>query len=101
MKKNELRYENECVDILRKMTYLSGKLQDGVEVAVFRDNGWGDDPESGGSAYDIIMDGNGQISLGSMSKKCFDTLRYKGILEHNTLKTYKDRGYHRFLGGTL
>jgi hypothetical protein len=98
MKSRELRYGNEYKDATEKMSFLKEKLRDGVEVAIFRDNGWGDDPESGGSSYTIIVDGNGQISMGDISPKCFEMLLENGVIEHNTLRTYKDRGYHKFLG---
>jgi hypothetical protein len=93
-----MKYEREPLDVLCAMSHLVRYLKDGIDVAVFRDNGWGDDPDSGGSSYTIIVNGNGQVPFGSMSKECFDLLRKDGYLEHNTLRTYKDRGYHKYLG---
>jgi len=82
--------------IVKKLTFLQSKVT--CEVAIFRDNGWGDDPESGGSSYSVILGGNGQIDFGQISKECFDKLLIEKVIEHNTLQTYKDRGYHKFLG---
>jgi hypothetical protein len=92
-----VNYEREPYDVLYKLSQLKKCLKDDIEVAVFRDNGWGDDPSSK-SVYTIIIDGNGQIDYGKLSKECFDLLRKDGYLEHNTLGTNKDRGYHKYLG---
>ena len=97
MNTKELRYEREYENTVKKLSFLKSKVGD-FEVAIFRDNGWGDDPESGGSVYDIIIDGDGQISMGDISEACFKLLLKNGVIEHNTLQTYKDRGYHAFLG---
>jgi len=92
-----MQYEKEPNDMLYKMSHLKKHLKDDVEIAVFRDNGWGDDPESE-SSYTIIINGNGQVSYGDMSKDCFQLLLKDGYLEYNTLQTYKDRGYHKYIG---
>jgi hypothetical protein len=92
-----MNYENEPTDMIYKMSHLKACLKDDIEVAVFRDNGWGDDPNLE-SSYTIIADGNGQVAYGDMSKDCFLLLLKDGFLEHNTLQTHKDRGYHKYLG---
>jgi hypothetical protein len=92
-----MNYENEPCDMLYKMSHLKKHLRDDIEIAVFRDNGWGDDPDSE-SSYTIIVNGNGQVDYGCMSEDCFNLLLKDGYIEHNTLQTYKDRGYHKYIG---
>ena len=92
-----MHYETEPNTALYKMSHLKKHLKDDVEVAIFRDNGWGDDPDTE-SSYTIIVDGNGQVEYGDISEDCFKLLLKDGYLEHNTLQTYKDRGYHKYLG---
>lgn len=90
-------YEKEPIDVLYKMSHLKKFLKDDIEIAIFRDNGWGDDPDSE-SCYSIIINGNGQVSYGDISEECFNLLLKDGYLEYNTLNTYKDRGYHKYVG---
>ena len=92
-----MKYETEPNNVLYKMSHLKGYLKDDVEIAIFRDNGWGDYPSTK-SSYTIIIGGNGQVDYGDISEDCFNLLLKDGYLECNTLQTHKDRGYHKYLG---
>jgi hypothetical protein len=94
-----MKYDNEPTNVLYKLSHLQKNLKEEREVAIFRDNGWGDDPKSK-SCFSIIVDGNGQVDYGDISEECFQLLLKDGYLEHNTLQTCKDRGYHKYVGPT-
>lgn len=85
---------NETIRLVHALTKVAKD-----DVAVFRDNGWGDDPEGdarGGGSYFIIIDGHGQNEFAYITKKVFDELRENDLIGDNVYGGFKDRGYHQF-----
>ena len=65
------------------------------EVGVFVDGGWGDVGQH--VERTIITDGNGQKPHAAITKETFDRLRAGGVLDGNSLVTYKARRYHQYI----
>lgn len=65
-------------------------------VSVFWDRGWGD--VGNPLEITIIVDGNGQMPKALIDKPIYDDLQARGIIDRNTLQTFKARKLHDFCG---
>jgi hypothetical protein len=63
-------------------------------VSVFWDRGWGDSGQP--LEITIIVDGNGQMPKALIDKEIYDGLREAGLIDPNSLQTYKARKLHDF-----
>lgn len=63
-------------------------------VSVFWDRGWGDSGEK--AEISIIVDGNGQQPKAWITPEVYKDLRERGIVQPNSLKTFKARRVHNF-----
>jgi hypothetical protein len=63
-------------------------------VSVFWDRGWGDSGQK--AEISIIVNGNGQKPLAYITKSVYKELLSSGVIEPNTLQTFKARRLHDF-----
>lgn len=63
-------------------------------VSVFWDRGWGDSGQP--LEISIIVDGNGQKPIAWITKEVYKELLATGVIEPNTLQTFKARRLHDF-----
>lgn len=68
--------------------------KDNEMVSVFWDRGWGD----AGNPLEItiIVNGNGQMPKALINGEIYDDLRKRGVIDRNSLQTYKARKVHDF-----
>ena len=70
--------------------------RESLDVGVFVDRGWGDAPLQ----ITIIVNGDGQRPVASLSRETYQQLLADGIVGENTLRTHKARKFHQFKGSS-
>lgn len=73
------------------------KSKTNKEIGLFWDNGYGEEIGEVTPIIDIILDGDGQHPIGSITENLYKELLDKRLINENTLITYKPRKYHKIL----